>query len=162
MGQLETVQRLGTRLAGGLAVCLLLLPVPALAYTISSWSFTNTGSAFLSDSSADHKSLSFNGSSGGSNFNEKGKSNVTAGAGESLRAHLDMTGLNMIAGTLTVTITLGNGQTQSMTFSTSNPVFDFGPLALTSGTDTLNVTFQFSSNARFTYSASTAVNLQFY
>src|SRR5436190_2205994 len=104
MGQVTTRRGFGSQVMGGLTACFLLLPLPALAYTISTWTFVNNGVSLV-DNSADHKTLNFGGSSGGSNFSAKGNSTATATAGETLNAHLDLTGLTMLRGSLTVSIT---------------------------------------------------------
>jgi hypothetical protein len=139
---------------------LLLLPLPVVAYTIAPWSFTPGKNFNLSDTSADNKTLTYTGNAGQGNDSVTGTSTVTASAGETLSAHLDLTGLAISSGSLTVSLTV-NGTTVSHTFlSGDSMVFDFAPIALAAGSQSIQVTFSFPP-AKWNYTASTTSNLVF-
>jgi hypothetical protein len=138
---------------------LLLLPLPVVAYTIAPWSFSTGKNFNLSDTSADNKTLTYTGTSGQGNDSVTATSTVTASAGETLSAHLDLTGLTFTSGSLTVSITVGT-TTLSHTFTTDNPVFDFGPIALAAGSQAIQVNFSFPP-AKWNYTSSTTNNLVF-
>ncbi len=162
MSALASARRFGTRAVGSLVTCLLLLPLPVLAYTISPWTFTDNGVA-LSETigTTDHKSLSYGSGSGGSGFSGTGDSTVTGTAGEVVNAHLNMSGLTIIRGSLTVSITI-NGVTHSVTVTgPGNLQQDFAPWVLAAGSQPIHVLFQWSVGAQYVYNATTAVNLQF-
>jgi hypothetical protein len=145
---------------GACLACLLLLPLPLVAYTIAPWSFTPGKNFSLTDSSTDHKTLTYNGSSGQGNDRATATSTVTASAGETLSAHLSLPGLTFQNnGSLTVTITVGS-TTRTHTLNADNPVFDFPGIALAAGSQNITVSFQFN-NASWDYTASTPSNLVF-
>jgi hypothetical protein len=139
---------------------LLLLPLPVVAYTITPWSFTPGTDFTLADSAADHKPLTYSGASGSGSQSDTGSPTVTGSAGETLRAHLDLTGLTIHSGSLTVSITVGS-TTVSQTFNASNPVFDFGPIALAAGSQGIQVNFSFSSGVLWNYTSSGINSLAF-
>jgi hypothetical protein len=157
-----SVRRLGTRAAGGFVACLLLLPMPVLAYTISQWTFVDNG-ASLQDNSVDHKTLVYGGSIGGPNFSAMGNSTITAVMpGEAVNTSLDMTGLSLQRGSLTVTIQIVGSGTVSFVITPGSPLtHNFPTLFLTGGTQQVIVKFQFSSDARFTFNGSSQGNLFF-
>jgi hypothetical protein len=146
-----------------LRVCLaflLLLPLPVVAYTITPWSFTPGTDFTLADCAADHKPLTYTGASGSGAQSDTGQSTVTGSAGETLSAHLDLNGLTLRSGSLTVSITVGS-TTVSQTFTSSNPVFDFGPIALPAGSQGVQVNFSFSCGALWNYTSSGINSLAF-
>jgi hypothetical protein len=148
------------RLGAGLAF-LLLLPLPVAAYIIDTWSFVNMGSV-LSDTSPDHKTLTFTDTPMPPKADSSmGTSTVTASAGETLSAHLDLTGMTITKGNLTVTIQVGSTMLPPQTFSGTITTADFGPIDLAAGRQNIVVNFTFSSNATFTYTPSTTSNLVF-
>jgi hypothetical protein len=157
MGSLVNKARIGAALT-----CLLLLPLPLVAYTISTWSFANHGVA-LSDITTNHKALTYSGASGGPNFNSTATSTITGTVNEAVMAHLDLQGMNITVGTLTVTITVGS-QSHAFVFTGSNPMADWSGangFTLTSTSAPVTVKFQFSSNASFTYNSTSQNQLVF-
>ncbi len=156
MGLFTTIRRFGLQSLGGILTCLLLLPLPVLAYTIT-WP---TG-AFTTDSS----NVSLNQAPAGANALQMqtpsaftvtqgttqtatGQGMVAGSAGEMLSAKLNLgaivgpgggNGLTVPAnGTLTVavTVTLANNSTESL-FRTLGPGMPANGISLTSnGTNT--------------------------
>jgi hypothetical protein len=147
------------RLGAGLAF-LLLLPLPVVAYTISGWTFTDGANFSLSTSSADNKTLTYNGSSGSGPDAAMATSTVTASAGETLIAHFDLTGLQVRSGNLKIFLTVGSNTVQQ-TFNPNNPVFDFKGIPLAVGSQPIQVRFEYSSGALWSYTQSTPGNLVF-
>jgi hypothetical protein len=163
MSALASARRFGTRAVGGLVTCLLLLPLPVLAYTIAPWTFTDNGVSLAETiGTTDHKSLSYGSGSGGSGFSGSGQSTINGSANETVAAHLNMAGLTIIRGFLTVTITIGGVSHSVVVTGPANLQQDFAPFTLAGGNQSISVLFQWSVGAQYVYNATTAVNLQFH
>ncbi len=168
MGLLATVKRLGTRSLGGFVACLLLLPLPVLAYTINNtWSFFNNGVS-LDDHSTDHKSLTYTGSNGGPGDSADGFNTITGTAGEKVNLSVNLQGLFIFSGSLTISYNIGGTGAITETVTSSNfqgtitdDMTHATFLTLAGGTQNLHISFLWSSNASFQYFGGTAANVFF-
>jgi len=149
---LTMARQLGrTATASGLLAGLMILPLPAFAFTISNWSFVNMGvNAF--NPNGDTKIIEYVIPSGGfnSNIGNTGNSNIQGFAGEQVSAFLNLTGMTIFNGSLTVSVTVGS-QTVSHTFGPGAvTTFAFGPYTLNGSLQAVNVQFHFNG-ATFSY-----------
>jgi hypothetical protein len=132
------------------------------SFTLSPWTFSDNG-VRLSESagSSDHTQLSFGSSSGGSDFSGMGDSTINGTGGGTVNVHLDMSGLTIIKGSLTVTVTIG-GESSSVTVTSSRDLQqDLAPFTLAGGSQDVQVQFQWSTGAQYVYNGTTSDNVQF-
>lgn len=185
MSLLDIAKRFGKHAGGAVLACVLLLPLPAFAYTISGWQFTDNGVA-INDNSVDHKTLQFGATSGGQNYSATAgppivsnvtQPNIFGSAGEQVQLYVDLSGLTLIRGTVTVSLKVNDTNTISLVFNGTTPAHN--QAYLSSGTlvpntasnfnflsgnpmgEQITLSVQFSNNARFTYVADTPSSFYF-
>jgi len=176
MGLFTTVRRLGLSSLGGILTCLMLLPLPVLAYTIGAWTPVDNGVNLTNNSSGNtppNTVLTFSSSSPNAGSPSATATSTVTGSSPSdtLSAKLYLNGLSLTTGSLTVTVSviyMGVTQGTLSATITGTPVAPIQLTTISNGTEltlngqpeTLSVSFSFSGSV-FSYIPTTTSNLVF-